>query len=143
MIINTKSPIDFTKQIFTDNMKLIKHRIDKILNVDLKEKLQTKESTTLRPSIKNRRKLIELNEFIFKWTEGDVIKWLTDKNIHPVIANNLASFDGKILCEFYMLKEETPHFFYESITAGKGSTQILVKDVTIFLHELKHLLVKN
>ena len=65
MIINTKSAIDFTRQIFTENMKMIKNRIDKILNVDLKEKLETKGSTTLRPPIKNRRRLAELNEFIF------------------------------------------------------------------------------
>lgn len=81
----------------------------------------------------------KMNVQILNWSERKVRNWLYEKNIHPVIAENLNSFDGKVLCELFIMKNESPDFFYKAITHGKTNQEIPLKDLALFSQELKSL----
>ena len=75
---------------------------------------------------------------IFKWTEGDVEKWLADKKIHPNIELHLKPCDGHLLYEFYLIKKESPDFFCRSLAISKSHFKpVYIRDIAVFSLELK------
>ena len=83
----------------------------------------------------------KLNSAIVNWSEKEVETWLREKNVHPIIIENLNSFNGKVLSELFLIKEDTPNFFYESISMGDTNKDLLLKDLAMFSHELKRLFI--
>ena len=71
------------------------------------------------------------------WTERDVQNWFTNKKIHANIVDALQPCDGKLLYEFYLMKNRTPDFFNESILADKSSFSL--RDYAIFSKEINSL----
>ena len=119
--LTTLGPTLNDQQLEHPNNELIAHRKAKLFSQELNSKFK-------------------LNSTILGWSEKEVEDWLMAKNVHPVIVENLNSFNGKILSELFLMKEETPKFFYESITIGNDADNtLLLKDLALFSHELKKL----
>lgn len=72
------------------------------------------------------------------WSESECYKWFQEKKIDENIIKNLSPCDGRILYELFLIKTETPEFFYKSIGllnhSYKSST---LRDVALFSYELK------
>ncbi len=85
-----------------------------------------------------------LNSAVLEWSEKEVEDWLIEKNVHPIIIENLNSFNGKVLSELFLMKDESPKFFYESIAVKDQATDdLLLKDMALFSYELKKLFLIN
>ncbi len=83
--------------------------------------------------IKKNKSIKELD-----WSEVEVEKWCKEKLIHPNIENHLKPCNGKLLYEFFLIKNESPDFFYRQIAINKSSTKpVLIRDIAIFTLELK------
>lgn len=76
------------------------------------------------------------NNAVNNWSESDVEKWLREKQINPVITQNVFPCNGQILNQLYSIQSEAPEFFYKSISSNQS---IPTKDVAIFTFELKRL----
>jgi hypothetical protein len=76
---------------------------------------------------------------IESWNEKQVDDWLNDKNIHPVIVENVRPSNGKLLSQLFSMQQEAPEFFYSSISSNK---QITTREVALFAFELKTLFEK-
>lgn len=72
------------------------------------------------------------------WTESQVQKWFSEKKIDASIIRNISPCDGRVLYELFMIKNETPEFFYKSIgfvnNTFKNAT---LRDIAHFSYELK------
>lgn len=70
--------------------------------------------------------------------------WLKDKNIHQIIIENVFPSDGAILHQLCKMIQESPEFFYKSITSRSNTNIALtVKDIASFVLELKKLFNVN
>ncbi len=128
------------------------NEVAKVLDADKGTKLTSLTDTSCEILGELRAKLVtqelskkfKLNSAILDWSEKEVENWLIEKNIHPVIIENLNSFNGKVLSELFLMKDETPKFFYESIAMGNQAKHgILLKDMAMFTFELKKLFLIN
>ena len=72
------------------------------------------------------------------WSESDVEKWFLEKKIHSNIELHCKPCNGQLLYEFYLIKVESPDFFYRSLAINKNNNKpVLIRDVAIFSLELK------
>jgi hypothetical protein len=98
-----------------------------------------KSFETIKSKSDTKPMLEQLNAAL-SWTEADVDSWLADKNIHPVIRENVSPTNGEVLYQIFQMKTEIPEFFYNSITnshSGMGNNKVPTKDVANFVCELK------
>ena len=77
-----------------------------------------------------------INEIIAAWSSKDVEDWLREKEIEPVIADNIRPADGKTLYQIYKMQSSCPEFFYSSVSSNNRAT---MAQVAKFGHELKDL----
>jgi len=63
---------------------------------------------------------------IESWSIKDVEDWLREKEIEQVIADNIHSADGKILCQIYKMQSNCPEFFYSSVSSNHQATMVQV-----------------
>jgi len=71
---------------------------------------------------------------IESWSTKDVEDWLKEKKVERVIADNIHSADGKILCQIYKMQSSCPEFFYCSVSSNHQATMV---QVAKFGYELK------
>lgn len=153
IILGSKIYINFTHN-FEESMGQLSHELDKVLDNDSATKLKTLKSTaseteSLAMSSKiqlfsqEMHKRYKLNSKILSWSEKEVETWLREKNVHPIIVENLNSFNGRVLSELFLMKQQTPTFFYQSISTGASCSDdnrdLMLKDLALFTHELKSL----
>ena len=127
-----------------DENSMYKIVLDNLLN---KEPQKPEETTNTAPvkkepnqeqiarklPIKQNANIKELN-----WSEADVEKWCMEKKIHPNIELHLKPCNGQLLYEFFLIKIESPDFFYRSLAINKSNSKpVLIRDVAIFSLELK------
>lgn len=138
-------------------MTSLNQELTKVLTIDQKSKLTSLKvpvnGAHLSKELSQRKAKLfsqelnskfKLNSTILNWSEKEVETWLIEKNVHPIIVENLNSFNGQVLSELFVMKEETPNYFYESITAGgEAQRNLLLKDLALFSHELKNLFLDN
>lgn len=121
--------------IFKDN--LIKVEVIEMMKPEsdvVKQNEDVNKISIGKLSNKDRDKVNKVSE----WTEKDVGKWLTEKKIHPDIVHDVKSFDGKLLGELFSIKNESPEFFYKSMTFSRKTYKpISLKDLAYFTSELK------
>ena len=149
IILGSKTSINFTRNDFSKNIESLLKQIRMILRADQQKKLTTLNpddallENVTNPLVKlfssSVMSRFKMNMQILNWSERQVRNWLYDKDIHPVIADNLNSFNGKVLCELFIMKNESPDFFYKSITHGKSNQELPLKDLALFSQELKSL----
>lgn len=156
IILGKKIYINFTNN-FDDSMTSLNQELTKVLTIDQKSKLTSLKvpvnGAHLSKELSQRKAKLfsqelnskfKLNSTILNWSEKEVETWLIEKNVHPIIVENLNSFNGQVLSELFVMKEETPNYFYESITAGgEAQRNLLLKDLALFSHELKNLFLDN
>jgi hypothetical protein len=93
----------------------------------------SKTETTHKLPIKQNKNIKELN-----WNESEVISWCKDKGIHPNIEHHISPCTGLLLYEFFLIKNESPDFFYRSLAINKNNTKpVMIRDLAIFSLELK------
>lgn len=74
------------------------------------------------------------------WTESQVLKWFTEKRIDPAIVKNVSPCDGRVLYELFLIKHETPEFFYKSVGFAANSFKSpSLREIALFSYELKKL----
>lgn len=72
------------------------------------------------------------------WTETQVQKWFIEKKIDQTIIKNISPCDGRVLYELFIIKNETPEFFYKSIGFANNSFKNTnLRDIAHFSYELK------
>jgi hypothetical protein len=75
---------------------------------------------------------------IEEWTNDCVKTWFEKQKINIKIAETYENMDGKELKQLYVLSQEIPEFFYQSII-NENSNQLQVIDVAQFSSELQKL----
>ena len=142
IILGSKIFVNFMKYEFSECMRRLLTEL-KPYN-EIPEKRAESEKTVA----KEESKKIELKTFeqkpkiknpIQDWNENDVSKWMNSKLIHPIIAENLKGSNGNILYEIFLIKEEFPQYYYQSI-ASTSNGLLTIKEIALFNHELKSLL---
>lgn len=84
----------------------------------------------------SRPQLLDIKEI--NWTETQVQKWFIEKKIDQSIIKNISPCDGRVLYELFMIKNETPEFFYKSIGYVNNSFKNSnLRDIAHFSYELK------
>ena len=106
-------------------------------NVDKKNQLtsiEMKPHIEQKVPIKQNKNINEIN-----WSEIEVENWCKEKSIHPNIENHLKPCNGKLLYEFFLIKNESPDFFYRQLAISKMSSTkpVMIRDLAIFTLELK------
>ena len=96
------------------------------------EKIIEEEKIDMRRIEVKSRKTDAIN-----WSESQVYQWFVDKNIESSIMKPLWPCDGQMLYEFYLIKNETPDFFYKSLSNWIWGPTL--RDITHFSIELKRL----
>jgi hypothetical protein len=81
------------------------------------------------------------NEDKIDWNESNVERWLADKEINPIIVNNVKPCNGLLLYELYYMLNNAPEFFYSSITSYNSN--VPTRDAAKFSYELKKLFLDN
>ena len=128
-----------------DENAMYKIVVDNLLN---KDKDPKQDQVTSKQQTINKNDLVQKvpttiitqnkNIKILKWTESEVEKWLLEKGIHPNIELHLKPCDGQLLYEFYLIKKESPDFFYRSLAINKSNCKpVMIRDVAVFSLELK------
>ncbi len=69
-------------------------------------------------------------------TEHEVSVWLNEKEINPIIVENIVPANGEILAQLYEMLCTCPEFFFNSITSNQP---IKTRETAIFANELKKL----
>jgi hypothetical protein len=72
------------------------------------------------------------------WDEAQVSTWLRKKRIHGNIVRLIEPCDGQLLYELFVIKRESPDFFYKSLSLNINWPTVL-RDLAIFSLELKSL----
>jgi hypothetical protein len=90
----------------------------------------------------HQRPILDVKEI--NWTESQVHKWFMEKRIEASIVKNISPCDGRVLYELFLIKHETPEFFYKSLgyvnnSFNKGPT---LRDIALFSYELKKIFVE-
>jgi hypothetical protein len=162
IILGSKIFVNFTRYEFNECIRRLKVELDAVLKnvkpdeLRMPEKIekvtsvpvgasQTDENKNLKKTVDNafkakREILISpniQNKTEYKWTEKDVEEWLKKIDVHPSIVANIKPCDGKILCELYLIKIESPEFFYRSLSANFVRKPVLLRDLAIFSNELR------
>jgi len=146
IILGAKNHINFTLN-FEQCMGQLGQEIDQVLDKDSDGKLKTLRTDTESGKVQlfsqEAHRRFKLDASVLNWSEREVQVWLREKNVHPVISANLSSFSGKVLGELFLMKEQTPGFFYQSvsITRGEINADLLLKDLALFSHELRRLFI--
>ena len=113
-------------------------------SIEIPEKRADSEKTVAKEESKKlEQKTVEqkpkIKNPIKDWNENDVSKWMNSKQVHPTIAENLKGSNGNILYEIFLIKEEFPQYYYQSI-ASSSNGLLTIKEIALFNHELKKLL---
>jgi hypothetical protein len=76
---------------------------------------------------------------ILNWSKEDVNKWLNEKEICTGLRNLVFKCDGKLLHELYLIKLESPDFFFKSLKTKNLmlNNSITLRDVAHFSSEIK------
>ena len=72
------------------------------------------------------------------WTQSHVAKWFAEARIHPDIAKIYHDVDGLTLKQIFMLKTQSPEFFYQSLTK-ETNYRISTSDIAFFNAKLEML----
>ena len=72
------------------------------------------------------------------WNEAQVSTWLRKKQIHANIVRLIEPCDGQLLYELFVIKRESPDFFYKSLSLNINWPTVL-RDLAIFSLDLKRL----
>jgi hypothetical protein len=72
----------------------------------------------------------------FAWSENEVNVWFNDKNVDPGIVNALKPCNGELLHQLFLLQQEAPEFFYQSVSKNQ---QVGLRNVLLFACNLKKL----
>jgi len=121
-----------------DENSVYKIVVDNFLNKEPPPKSDHKNDTvpsktTQKLPIKQNKNIKELN-----WNESDVVSWCKEKGIHPNIEHHISPCTGLLLYEFFLIKNESPDFFYRSLAINKNNTKpVMIRDLAIFSLELK------
>lgn len=117
------------KQIFADTIK----------PTNTKETEPTYQENYLKSGpVGNVSKLQSFTVKEINWTETQVQKWFSEKKIDPTIIRNISPCDGRVLYELFIIKNETPEFFYKSIGFANNSFKNTnLRDIAHFSYELK------
>ena len=143
--MGTKIFIDFTKYDFLECsdrlLKEIKECTEKSTvqvqsNVSKEKTIFLNENFRLDKSFSTVSSPIKNNNLILNWTEDDVDKWLSEKQVNSQIAACVKPCNGMLLNQYYDMQSSCPEFFYNSISSNK---QISFRDVAHFGCELKKL----
>ena len=142
--MGSKIFIDFTKYDFLECsdrlLKEINECTDKSavqIQYEPKEKtLIVNENLRLDKSFSILSPPIRNNTLILNWTEDEVDKWLSEKQINSQIAACIKPCNGMLLNQYYDMQSSCPEFFYNSLSSNK---QISFRDVAHFGCELKKL----
>jgi hypothetical protein len=163
IILGSKIFVNFTRYEFNECIRRLKVELDAVLKnvkpdeLNLPEKIekitsipvgasQTQENKHVKQIVdhvaKNNNREVLINTNIqnkteYKWTEKEVEEWLKKIDLHPSIVANIKPCDGKILFELYLIKKESPEFFYRSLSANFVRKPVLLRDLAIFSNELR------
>ena len=72
------------------------------------------------------------------WTQSHVAKWFAEARIHADIAKIYHDVDGLTLKQIFMLKTQSPEFFYQSLTK-ETNYRISTTDIAFFNAKLEML----
>ena len=146
--MGSKIFVNFTKYEFDECMrrllvelKPLKPEIEfpKILQPSIITNKNPPPEETKQVEIKQVESKPVISNPIKDWTEKDVSNWITEKGIHPTIANNLRKCNGSILFELFLIKEEAPSYFYKAVSSSTYGL-VLIKEIAVFSRELKILI---
>ena len=79
---------------------------------------------------------MSLSQNIEDWNSIHVLKWFLDNSIHPSISQVYQNIDGFTLKQIYLMKTQTPEFFYQSLTKETNNT-IKTTDIAYFSGKLE------
>ena len=114
-VVNEALSVNFVKNSFEDSMKKL---VDQINMPDM-----------------------ALSKNVHEWSEAHVFKWLVESKIHQEIVRVYQHIDGFTLKQVYMMKCQTPEFFYQSL-AKETNHSIKTLDIAYFSGKLEHLFKK-
>ena len=132
IILGSKIFINFTKYDFTECTRRLLSEIRNTVGLNGEEKRKESATKVETKSTGNSNH----NNGVNNWSESEVEKWLREKQINPVITQNVFPCNGQILNQLYSIQSEAPEFFYKSISSNQS---IPTKDVAFFTFELKRL----
>jgi hypothetical protein len=81
---------------------------------------------------------VVLSKNVGEWKRAHVCKWLMESQIHPDIVRIYENIDGHTLKQVYMMKVQTPEFFYQSLTK-ETNNRIKTIDIAYFSGKLENL----
>ena len=81
---------------------------------------------------------VVLSKNVSEWKREHVFKWLMENRIHPDIVRIYENIDGNTLRQVYMMKLQTPEFFYQSLTK-ETNHKIKTIDIAYFSGKLENL----
>lgn len=136
IILGSKIFIDFTKYEFTECIDRLYKEIDPLYSE--KTHVPIIETTVKVPEnvTQVQRPVKSCVDEILTWTEERVNKWLAEKEVNPMIVENIQPADGVLLHQYYEIQVTCPEFFYNSISANK---QVRFRDIAQFSCDLKKL----
>lgn len=120
IILGSKIYINFAKYSFEEAARKLINEVksfvgtnDENNDVDKSESGRNKlfNPTIITPIRSNK---------IDTWTNEDVHNWLENSNINNKIKNELKDFDGKLLRRLKTIKNESPDYFYKSISQNNN-----------------------
>jgi hypothetical protein len=94
--------------------------------------------------VNNSTKNLPVNNQVEKWSQDQVNNWFTDSAIHSSLAKTYANFDGKLLKQLYMIRNETPEFFFQSLVnecKRVDNDEIKLADIAFFMDKLEKLFI--
>ena len=162
IILGSKIFVNFTRYEFNECIRRLKIELDNVLanvkpdELNLPEKIEKVESAQVKATQINENKHVKQifdhvskinkeftisqnieNKAEYKWTEKEVEEGLKKIDVHPSIMANVKPCDGKILFELFLIKRESPEFFYRSLSANFVRKPVLLRDLAIFSNELR------
>ena len=140
IILGSKIFVDFTKYEFDVAMARLKNEIARHgpTKPPSDPAVAPVTTTTSKPpeTVAKPPEPEKTKNPVLSWTDKQVKKWLTDNKFHAVIIENVYPCTGEILHQYYLMKTETPEFFYQCLTGGK---QLTLKYLAAFIVELTRL----
>ena len=127
LVLGSKIFIDFMKYPFEESFAKLKHELKEYVRFEHVE--PPKQTTPERP-----QQIVNLDE----WRAEQVGRWLDENKISPLIAGQLASFDGPMLKELAIIQHAAPDSFFAMFTA-KQQQQLSVHHLVSFSKALRKL----
>ena len=151
--MGSKIFVNFTRYEFNECIRRLRVELDGVFktNTTPNQPANIIVSTSTNRDENNLLKKVDVNQLsqsgpaqnkvdqVLKWSESDAEKWLKQTDTHPNILANIRPCDGKILYELFLIKRDSPDFFYRSLSANFLRRPVFLRDLAAFSNELRRL----